>query len=160
KRTFAEGPVALVTNLLKGVIERGTAAAARSLGLSGVAGKTGTTSNYKDAWFAGFTPQFLSLVWTGFDDNTPMQMSGARAALPIWIAFMKKILPYTVQDFAFPKSIVQVNIDPLTGGLATRQCPKTFTEYFIEGTEPTFPCPHGEGKIFSPKGQGGKEESF
>ncbi|MBI5299257.1 MAG: PBP1A family penicillin-binding protein [Deltaproteobacteria bacterium] len=135
KRVFNEAPVALVDSLMKGVFERGTAASARNLGFTGIAaGKTGTTSNYRDAWFVGFTPQVLGLVWIGFDDNTPIQMSGAKAGLPIWVAFMKKVVGNSLQDFTFPKEIVQVKTGP--------QCPKPFTEYFIKGTEETVPCVH------------------
>ncbi|MBI4125464.1 MAG: PBP1A family penicillin-binding protein [Deltaproteobacteria bacterium] len=148
QRAFDEAPIALVTSAMQGVMERGTAAAVRAFGFHGkAAGKTGTTSDYRDAWFAGFTPDLLALVWTGFDDNTPIEMSGARAALPIWSAFMKKVAGESTAAFTFPKEIVQVAIDPETGGLATRQCPVTFTEYFIEGTEPTELCPHKTGKL-------------
>ena len=56
------------------------------------AGKTGTTNDMRDAWFAGFTPDLLCVVWVGFDDNTPVNLSGARAALPIWVDFMKGAL--------------------------------------------------------------------
>lgn len=148
QRAFAEAPIALTTSAMQGVLERGTAASAKAFGFYGVAaGKTGTTSSYRDAWFVGFTPELLALVWVGFDDNTPMQMSGARAALPIWSAFMKKIVGQSTAPFTFPREIVQMKIDPETGGLAARQCPATFNEYFIEGTEPTEACPHKTGKL-------------
>src|SRR3989338_9091782 len=150
KRVFNEAPVALTNYLLKGVFDRGTAQSARALGFQGIAaGKTGTTSNYKDAWFVGFTPQLLGLSWVGFDDNTPHQMSGSRAALPIWVRFMKKVVGDSTQDFTFPKEIVQVNIDPETGGLVTKQCLKTFSEYFIQGTQPEEECPHATGKTLT-----------
>lgn len=140
-RVFDAAPVALADSLMKGVFERGTAAGARGLGFTGIAaGKTGTSSNYRDAWFVGFTPQVLSLVWTGFDDNTSLNMSGARAALPIWAAFMKKAVGISTQDFTFPKEIVQVKIDPLRGGYWTKSCPKSFPEHFIKGTEPDHSC--------------------
>lgn len=147
RRVFDPAPVFLADNLMKGVLEHGTAAAARSMGFKGIAaGKTGTTSNYKDAWFVGFTPELLSLVWVGYDDNTPIQMSGARAALPIWAGFMKRSAGEERQDFPFPEGLVQVDIDPKTGALGGKQCPQTITEYFIEGTEPEEKCPHGTGK--------------
>ncbi|MDO8528181.1 MAG: PBP1A family penicillin-binding protein [Deltaproteobacteria bacterium] len=160
KRAFDPAPVALTTSLMKGVMERGTAAAARALGFRWIAaGKTGTTSNYKDAWFVGFTPELLGLVWTGFDDNASVQMSGSRAALPIWVDFMKKQTLELAQDFTFPKEIVQVDIDPKTGELATKQCPRTFTEYFIQGTEPTQKCGHGGGKTL-PSSVPARSEDF
>ncbi len=145
KRVFDEAPTALTTQLMKGVLDRGTAAAARAMGFSApAAGKTGTTSEYRDAWFVGFTPQILSLVWVGFDDNVPTQMSGARGALPIWTSLMKKIAGNATQDFPFPKNIIQVEIDPDTGMEATKKCPKVFLEFFIEDTEPKEKCPHGK----------------
>lgn len=160
RKVFDELPVALTTHILKGVLERGTAAAARSLGFRGIAaGKTGTSSDYRDAWFVGFTPQLLSLVWVGFDDNVSLKMSGARAALPIWAAFMKEAVGDSQQDFTFPSNLVQVNIDPLTGELATKACSQTITEFFLPGTEPSEKCRHGGGKDFplSPGGSGEPE---
>ena len=80
----------LVTHLLRGVVDRGTGAAARALGLVGAAaGKTGTTNDTRDAWFAGYSPRLVAVVWIGFDDGTPLGLSGARAALPIWTDFMR-----------------------------------------------------------------------
>lgn len=148
KRVFNPAPIALVNSLMQGVIDRGTGASARSLGFYGkAAGKTGTTSNFRDAWFVGFTPDLLTLVWIGFDDNTSIEMSGARAALPIWTTFMKQVVGDNTKEFAFPQEIVQVTIDPETGQLATKQCPQSRKEYFIRGTEPSEPCPHRKGKI-------------
>lgn len=146
-RVFDPAPVSLVNSLMQGVMERGTGASARSLGFYGTAaGKTGTTSNYRDAWFVGFTPDLLTLVWVGFDDNTSMEMSGARAALPIWTALMKRAAGSSTKEFAFPQEIVQVTIDPDTGQLATRKCPQQRIEYFIRGTEPKEKCSHQTGK--------------
>ena len=154
KKVFYEEPIALTVQLMKGVMDRGTGAAARSMGFRApAAGKTGTSSEYRDAWFVGFTPQILSLVWVGYDDNVPMQMSGARASLPIWTALMKQISGNTTQDFPFPKGIIQVDIDPDTGMEATKQCPKKFTEYFIEDTEPREKCFHTTGKPLPKKGR-------
>ncbi|MDP2599453.1 MAG: PBP1A family penicillin-binding protein [Deltaproteobacteria bacterium] len=158
KKSFYEEPIALTVQLMKGVLDRGTAASARSMGFKApAAGKTGTSSEYRDAWFVGFTPQILALVWVGYDDNVPMQMSGARAALPIWTALMKQIAGSSTQDFPFPKGIIQVDIDPDTGLEATKQCPKTFTEYFIEDTEPQEKCFHGSGKTGKPLPKNGDD---
>ena len=83
----------LVTSLLKGVVTSGTGSAVRSSGLPDVvAGKTGTTNDGRDAWFVGYTPRLLALVWVGFDSGEPHGMSGARAALPIWVDFMKQAI--------------------------------------------------------------------
>ncbi len=88
-----EESVFLVTNMLRSVLNEGTAAASRGLGFTlDAAGKTGTTNDLRDAWFAGYTPDLLCVVWVGFDDNTPIGLSGSRAALPIWVEFMKDAL--------------------------------------------------------------------
>ena len=133
----------LVTDMLRSVLNEGTAASARALGFTAdAAGKTGTTNDYRDAWFAGFTPDLLCVVWVGFDDNTPVGLSGTRAALPIWVDFMKAALggrPPT--PFAAPpEGVVFVDIDRETGLLARPGCPKTRAEAFIAGTEPREPC--------------------
>ena len=80
----------IMNNMLKGVLDRGTAAIARRLGFTRpAAGKTGTTNDYKDAWFVGYTPDLLAVVWVGFDGPSKLNLSGAEAALPIWTDFMK-----------------------------------------------------------------------
>jgi penicillin-binding protein 1B len=141
KRVFDAAPVYLTTNVMKGVIDKGTAAAARSLGFKGVAaGKTGTTSGYKDAWFAGFTTNILTLTWVGYDNNLSTGMSGSRAALPMWTEFMKSYAGNLTEDFSSPKDIILVKIDPESGELATKNCPTTSFEPFIEGAEPNKPC--------------------
>ena len=80
----------LVTNMLRSVINEGTGAAARAMGFTpDAAGKSGTTNDQRDAWFVGFTPELLTVVWVGFDDNTPIGLTGSQVALPIWTEFMK-----------------------------------------------------------------------
>ena len=80
----------MMNNLLKGVLDRGTATAARRMGFTRpAAGKTGTTNDYKDAWFVGYTPDLLAVVWVGFDGQSKLNLSGSEAALPIWTDFMK-----------------------------------------------------------------------
>ncbi|HPM40856.1 MAG TPA: penicillin-binding transpeptidase domain-containing protein, partial [bacterium] len=141
KRAFDAAPVFMTTTLMKGVMDRGTGAGARALGFSApAAGKTGTTSNYRDAWFAGFTPSMLALVWVGYDDNTEINMSGGKAALPLWTRFMKEVQPAGGGDFSGPGGVVLVKIDPRTGGLSYAACPDGVAEAFIEGTEPTRTC--------------------
>jgi len=133
----------LVTHMLRSVLNSGTAAGARAMGFQAdAAGKTGTTNDMRDAWFAGYTPDLLCVVWVGFDDNTPVNLSGARAALPIWVEFMKGALAGT-KPASFPvppDAIIFLDIDPVTGRLATASCPKTFSEAFIAGTEPQEYC--------------------
>jgi membrane carboxypeptidase/penicillin-binding protein len=143
ERVVREESAFLVTDMLRSVLDEGTAASARGLGFTAeAAGKTGTTNDYRDAWFAGFTPDLLCVVWVGFDDNTPVGLSGTRAALPIWVEFMKVALggrkptPFP----APPEGIVYVDIDEETGLLARPGCPKTRTEAFVAGTEPREPC--------------------
>ncbi|HTF91396.1 MAG TPA: PBP1A family penicillin-binding protein [Verrucomicrobiae bacterium] len=93
-----------MNQLLKGVLDRGTAAGARRLGFTRpAAGKTGTTNDYKDAWFVGYTPDLLAVVWVGFDGQSKLNLSGADAALPIWTEFMKAATAsMPVTDFVGP----------------------------------------------------------
>jgi penicillin-binding protein 1B len=137
----------LVTSLLKGVVDRGTGAKARALGVQGpVAGKTGTTDGYRDAWFVGYTLDIAIGVWVGFDDERPIKLTGSQAALPIWSDLAAQLIPRDQSDFEVPPEIVQREIDPRTGQLATSQCPEKTPEVFIAGTEPTVYCEvHGGG---------------
>jgi penicillin-binding protein 1B len=132
----------LVTNMMRSVLNEGTAAAARSNGFTlDAAGKTGTTNDLRDAWFVGFTPELLTVVWVGFDDNQPVGLSGARAALPIWTQFMRNALAGRASvPFTVPDGIVFVDIDAQNGKLATPNCPKVIPESFIAGTQPREFC--------------------
>lgn len=135
----------LITNLLKGVIERGTGWKARELGRP-AAGKTGTTNEYHDAWFIGYTPDIVAGVWVGFDDHRPIgtKETGARTALPIWLDFMKKALKDTdPKDFVVPDGIIFKQIDPKTGLLSTENCKQSIREAFLPGTEPRKYCDEG-----------------
>ncbi len=135
----------LMTYLLEGVTESGTGAqAARELNRP-VAGKTGTTDDLADAWFVGFSPSVVAGVWVGFDQKKSLGEgeTGARAALPIWIGFMKEALKGKPEEsFPRPANIVYVPIDRRTGLRATVEsaCPVTFLEAFLEGTEPAKAC--------------------
>ncbi|MDH5640785.1 MAG: PBP1A family penicillin-binding protein [Nitrospira sp.] len=137
----------LVTSLLKGVVDRGTGVRARILGVQGpVAGKTGTTDGYRDAWFIGYTPELVIGVWVGFDDERPIKLTGAQAALPMWSELAVKLFRPDQADFEAPEGLVERRIDPQTGQLATSQCPEKVSEVFIAGTEPTVYCEvHGGG---------------
>jgi penicillin-binding protein 1B len=137
----------LVTSLLEGVVRRGTAAKAKVLGLTGaIAGKTGTTDGYRDAWFVGYTSDLVIGVWVGFDDERPVRLTGAQAALPIWIDIARRMLPEQAPPFVVPTGVVIRPIDPKTGQLATSKCPEQVEEVFIEGTQPTVYCEvHGGG---------------
>lgn len=132
----------LVTNMLRSVINEGTGAAARGLGFShDAAGKTGTTNDLRDAWFVGFTPELLTVVWVGFDDNQPVGLSGSQAALPIWVDFMMAALAgHPNVSFQPPAGVSFVTIDRDTGRLAQPGCPRIISEAFVTGTEPTEAC--------------------
>jgi penicillin-binding protein 1B len=147
----------LVTNMMRSVINEGTGAGARRLGFTlDAAGKSGTTNDLRDAWFIGFTPELLTVVWVGLDNNTPIGLSGSQAALPIWATFMRRALAGRPSlPFAPPPGVVFAAIDKDTGQLATPQCPRVFQEAFLAGTEPTQSCSeHGGGflSIFSSLG--------
>jgi penicillin-binding protein 1B len=131
----------VVTSLLEGVINAGTAASARVAGVPGaVAGKTGTTNEGRDAWFVGYSPNLLALVWVGFDDGTPAGLSGSEGALPIWSEFMRQALDiYPGGAFPEPAGIAHAKVDVTTGRRATAFCPLVTTEVFLAGTEPS-PC--------------------
>jgi membrane carboxypeptidase/penicillin-binding protein len=94
----------MMNYILKGVLDRGTAAGARRLGFTRpAAGKTGTTNDYKDAWFVGYTPDLLAVVWVGFDGQSKLNLSGSEAALPFWTEFMKSATAsMPVTDFVAP----------------------------------------------------------
>ncbi|WP_455388803.1 penicillin-binding transpeptidase domain-containing protein, partial [Petrachloros mirabilis] len=137
----------LVTSLLEGVIRRGTAMKAKVLDLTGaIAGKTGTTDGYRDAWFIGYSAEIVIGVWVGFDDERSIRLTGTQAALPIWIDIAKRILSAHSPPFVPPTGVIVRAIDPKTEQLATSQCPERVDEVFIEGTEPTVYCEvHGGG---------------
>ena len=138
----------LVTSLLKGVVTSGTGGAARASGLPDViAGKTGTTNDGRDAWFVGYTPRLLALVWVGYDGGDVHGLSGAQAALPIWIDFMKSALDaYPQPDFAVPSGIVLTEIDATNGKRAGWSCPVVVRESFLVGTEPPM-CDEHRGVV-------------
>ncbi|MGH9870799.1 MAG: PBP1A family penicillin-binding protein [Candidatus Polarisedimenticolia bacterium] len=141
KRAVSPQAAYLVTVALQGAFDRGTAASARELGFTGTAaGKTGTTDDYRDAWFTGFTPDLLALVWVGFDDGTSIGLTGAQAALPIWVDFIEHVGAETNDPFVEPSGIVWEKVDPLSGGLARWSCDDTRWMAFAEGAEPTEKC--------------------
>jgi len=83
------------------------------LPIANMAGKTGTTNDYKDAWFVGFTPKILTLVWVGYDEEQNVGLTGSAAALPIWIDYMKKASPfYDDKDFRIPDGILEFRVNP------------------------------------------------
>lgn len=129
----------IITNLLQGVVQHGTGWRVKALNRP-VAGKTGTTNDLHDAWFIGYTPRYVTGVWTGFDEEKPIGFdeTGSRAASPIWLEFMQTILKdKPVQVFQVPDGVVFAKIDAETGLLAVPESKQTVFECFKEGTVPT-----------------------
>jgi penicillin-binding protein 1B len=137
----------VMTNMLEGVMNFGTAYAVRLHGFTApAAGKTGTSH---DGWFAGYTSDLLCIVWVGYDDYSDIRLSGAQTAAPIWAEFMKKavVLPQysDAKPFNQPEGVVDVQLDKITNRLATPACPDDYTIAFIAGTEPHDTCDQSGG---------------
>lgn len=136
-------PTFQTVQLLKGVFARGTAKYAQASGVQWqhFAGKTGTTNDYKDAWFVGFSPQVLALVWVGYDEEEKVGLTGAAAALPLWNEFMKTAQDFfPLGDFQAPEGLNRVEVDPTNGKVANPRCPTRLEEYFVPGSEPQDLC--------------------
>lgn len=133
----------LVTHALEGVLERGTARSAREAGVDfPAAGKTGTTDDFRDSWFVGYTPDLVCAVWVGRDSGSTAGLSGAAGALRIWTRFMKAVYPAgSRRAFEVPPGIATAEIDPESGLLATTACPQAYEEAFPEELVPTETCP-------------------
>ena len=148
-KRVAPASVSYVMNdMLKDVFNYGTGVHARALGFERpFAGKSGTTSNYRDAWFIGYSPRILTLVWVGFDDGHSVKLAGSDACIPIWTTHMNRIgglIPDV--DWKQPDDVVDRRIDPESGALATPWCPQTKSEIYVAGTEPATLCPlHSTG---------------
>ncbi|MGE5554164.1 MAG: penicillin-binding protein 1A [Betaproteobacteria bacterium] len=153
---LADSTAYVVTDMLRGVIERGTGRAA-NIGRP-AAGKTGTTSDYTNAWFVGFTPELVAAVWIGNDvQKEPLAIPGygylgSAKAAEVWGEMMRRALADTpISDFPLPAGVVRAYVDPTHGYLATDRCPDVRLEVFVQGTEPTQPCPiHGGLPLSSP----------
>ncbi len=136
--TLAPATAYLTTSLMQSVVEEGTATAVQELGRP-AAGKTGTANEYRDAWFSGYTAELVATAWVGFDNHASMGRgeTGGRAALPIWLQFMKvahENLPQ--RDFEVPTGVEFVRIDPMSGLRAGDAVPGRI-EPFLDGTAPT-----------------------
>ncbi|MEW6607079.1 MAG: PBP1A family penicillin-binding protein [bacterium] len=145
ERVLSPQTAYIITNLLEGVVTRGTAKYSVGNRINRVvAGKTGTTNDYVDAWFIGFTPELVASVWIGYDRGQRTLgygQAGGVVAAPIWTSFMEKIQHLLeIQDFTVPSGVTFATVDPTTGLLATKYCPKTRSEIFIEGNSPTEYC--------------------
>ena len=129
----------IMVSLMRGVVERGTAIRARSLGWP-IGGKTGTVDDYTDAWFVGFDPEITVGVWVGYDQKRTLGdgEEGARVALPIWIDFMNAYIAGrpAPEGFLPPGNIVFTSVEPLTGEVTEPWASGAIQEAFIAGTEP------------------------
>ncbi len=142
----------ILTHLLEGVVQNGTGWRAKALGRP-TAGKTGTTNDLFDAWFLGYTPRYISGVWVGFDEESSLGKyeTGSKAACPIWLGFMKRILDKKpVRIFQVPEGVVFSQIDAKTGLLPIPESEETIFECFKEGTVPTEYTPK-PGSITEPE---------
>jgi penicillin-binding protein 1B len=132
----------MITNMLTAVVDRGTARAARgAVKGTAIAGKTGTS---RDGWFVGYTPNLVCAVWIGFDDNQQLGLTGAEAALPAWVDFVKGAVAVRPDlggtNFECPEGIKFVEIDTDTGLLATLGCPKRELIAVTPGLAPNLEC--------------------
>jgi penicillin-binding protein 1A len=143
KRVIEEDSAFLMNYLMQGVVKSGTGWRAKWL-KAPIGGKTGTTDDYTDAWFIGFSPSITVGVWVGFDIKKSLgdMETGSRAACPIFVKFMKKYLETheEIQQFRKPSGIIMIEIDKYTGKLLTPDCLYPFTEAFLTGTEPLEFC--------------------
>lgn len=138
KAVMSRCGAAIMTDMLQGVIKEGTGRKAQVIKAS-IAGKTGTTNNFKDALFIGFSPSIATGVWVGQDNAVSLGQweTGSRAALPIWIEFMTKALENkSYQYFDIPDDVVKVCMNSVTGHLAHPDLPNAVTALFKKGTEP------------------------
>jgi penicillin-binding protein 1B len=132
----------IMDSLLRSAVLSGTGRGLARLGVSlPMAGKTGTTNDYRDAWFVGYTPDILALVWVGFDDNRSTGYSGGAAALPIWAELIKAI-PWRTSGswFVKPPGVIQVRVCAASGQLPTSGCPQVVEELFLESNPPKEAC--------------------
>ncbi len=142
KRVTDAGAAYVMHTLLRGVVRRGTATRLKRYGLGYAAGKTGTTNDYRDAWFVGYTADVVTSVWVGFDRGAPLRLSSSEAALPIWGAYMSAT-PHTASNPTAPPGVTFRDIDPESGMLWGKDCPGPIREVFLDGTAPTRHCPSG-----------------
>jgi penicillin-binding protein 1B len=143
ERLISPAKAYLMSDLLRSAVETGTGRSLKLLGVDWpVAGKTGTTNDSRDAWFVGYTPDILAVVWVGFDNNDSIQATGGRAALPIWADLMNSLPRYVSGEWFDMPSGVEKHTICLDSGLLANldHCPYTAEELFLSGTEPTETC--------------------
>ena len=133
QRAVSDLSAYMVTQMLQAVFEEGTAKQAHALGFTYTAsGKTGTSENYQDAWFIGYTPHLVCGVWVGYDQPHPMGRAAAGIALPVWVSSMQKALSFWPDEYRFtePSGLVWKTIDPASGELARSGCSAPKKEAF------------------------------
>lgn len=143
QRGTSPGKAFLMSSMLESVVTDGTARGLRSLGVTfPCAGKTGTTDDSRDAWYIGFTPDIVALVWVGFDDGTSIHTTGAGAALPVWAELMRSIPQHVSGSWIQPPpQIIRRTVCTRSGMLAVAgACADTRQEYFLASNPPTGAC--------------------
>lgn len=138
QKVIEDADAFIMANMMKGVVERGTAQRVKALGRP-VAGKTGTTNDQMDAWFVGYTPEWVAGVWVGFDVKQSLGRfeTGGKAAAPAFLYFMQDWLEDTEElDFTIPDGVIPVTVNLNSGRLTSSDSPGAFIEYFKSGTEP------------------------
>ncbi len=139
ERIASARAAALATTVLEGVITRGTGASAGKYGVTGaVGGKTGTTNDYRDAWFVGFTPEYAIAVWVGRDQGANLGLTGGLAALPTWARFVASIQGSS--SFAAPDGLEWVDVCSESGRVARPACPTTYRELIPAGKDESTRC--------------------
>ncbi len=146
ERVISPAKAYLMSDLLHSVVELGTARSLKNYGVDWpAAGKTGTTNGTRDAWFVGYTPNILAVVWVGFDNNDPVYFTGGRAALPIWAEMMKALPQYVSGEwFVMPAGIEKHTVCKESGMLAGACCPEPIEEIFLSETSPKEICSQHE----------------
>ena len=137
--------------MLRSVVTEGTARSLISRGISWpVAGKTGTTNNFRDAWFVGYTPDILALVWVGFDNGDSIYSTGSAAALPVWADLINVIPQYVSENwYKMPPGLVKQTVCAESGLIAHKGCTETVEEIFFKEKVPTVICPiHNKPGLF------------
>jgi len=143
ERTIDPRAAYLTGYAMEGVLDRGTAKAAKGMGITFPAsGKTGTTDGNRDSWFVGFTPDVVCAVWVGYDSGADSGLTGAQGALRIWARFLRALYPASGPvTLRPPEGVETAEIDPESGFLATTGCPQTLREAYLSGTAPKEYCP-------------------
>jgi penicillin-binding protein 1B len=143
ERLITPAEAFVMNSMLQGVVREGTARSLQWRGITWpVAGKTGTTNDFRDAWFVGYTPDILALVWVGFDNGDSIKATGAAAALPIWAELMNAIPQYRSEtEFKIPQGVEKILVCPVTGQPAVAGCPDPVEVYFLTAHAPDEECP-------------------